>query len=141
MLTASRLQILISTFEKLILIDKKMKRLFLSLAVIAFVSFSLTAQVSSSTNSEATKTSEQQRIEQQKKSEQQRLEKQKLEKERLAKQQAQKPQEKNPIAPIATFDKLVHDYGTIEQYADGNCEFVFTNTGKEPLILSNVRSS
>lgn len=136
MLTASRLQILISTFEKLILIDKKMKRLFLSLAVIAFVSFSLTAQVSSSTNSEATKTSEQQ-----KKYEQQRLEKQKLEKERLAKQQAQKPQEKNPIAPIATFDKLVHDYGTIEQYADGNCEFVFTNTGKEPLILSNVRSS
>lgn len=40
-----------------------------------------------------------------------------------------------------TFKNLVHDYGTVTQGADGNCEFVFTNTGNEPLILSNVQTS
>jgi hypothetical protein len=40
-----------------------------------------------------------------------------------------------------TFETLVHDYGSVYQGADGNCEFKFTNTGKEPLILSNVQTS
>ena len=118
-----------------------MRKLILSMAVVAFVSFSLSAQVSTSGKSATTTSVEQQKLEKQKKYEQQKLEKQKLEKQRLAKEQEQNPQANNPNAPIATFDKLVHDYGTIEQHADGNCEFVFTNTGKEPLILSNVRSS
>ena len=48
---------------------------------------------------------------------------------------------KNPNAPVITFDKVVHDYGTIYQGSDGKCEFVFKNTGKEPLILSKPRSS
>ncbi|MHB8259402.1 MAG: DUF1573 domain-containing protein [Bacteroidia bacterium] len=39
------------------------------------------------------------------------------------------------------FDKTVHDYGTIKQGADGGCEFKFTNTGKEPLIISNCQGS
>ena len=39
------------------------------------------------------------------------------------------------------FEKLVHDYGTIEQGADGGCEFVFTNKGEKPLVLTNVRAS
>ena len=39
------------------------------------------------------------------------------------------------------FDKMMHDYGTIVQGADGNCEFKFTNNGKTPLILSNVKAS
>ncbi len=47
----------------------------------------------------------------------------------------------NPNGPDIKFVKLVHDYGTIVQGADGNCEFKFENTGKEPLILSNVVSS
>ncbi|MCB0805479.1 MAG: DUF1573 domain-containing protein [Bacteroidales bacterium] len=47
----------------------------------------------------------------------------------------------NPNAPQIVFDKLVHDYGDINQHGDGKCEFKFTNEGKEPLILSNVRSS
>jgi hypothetical protein len=47
----------------------------------------------------------------------------------------------NPNAPVITFDKVVHDYGTITIGGDGNCEFSFTNTGKEPLILSSVKSS
>ena len=39
------------------------------------------------------------------------------------------------------FEKTTHDYGTIGQGADGNCEFKFTNTGQTPLILSNVAAS
>jgi len=39
------------------------------------------------------------------------------------------------------FEKTIHDYGTITQGSDGNCEFKFTNKGKKPLILSNVRAS
>ena len=39
------------------------------------------------------------------------------------------------------FEKTIHDYGTIIQGSDGNCEFVFTNNGKTPLILNNVSSS
>jgi hypothetical protein len=43
--------------------------------------------------------------------------------------------------PEISFDKLVHDYGTIELNGNGDCQFTFTNTGKEPLVLTNVRSS
>ena len=51
------------------------------------------------------------------------------------------PQADNPNAPDIKFDKMVHDYGTLEQNADGNSTFTFVNVGREPLILSNVRSS
>ena len=47
----------------------------------------------------------------------------------------------NPNAPIMTFETEVIDYGTIDQGADGVREFKFTNTGKEPLIISNSRGS
>ncbi|MFN2396879.1 MAG: DUF1573 domain-containing protein [Bacteroidales bacterium] len=51
--------------------------------------------------------------------------------------------QENPVAKTDSivFDKMVHDYGTIEQGGDGNCEFTFTNTGKEPLVLTAVRAS
>lgn len=49
--------------------------------------------------------------------------------------------EQNPNAPEITFEKIVHDYGTVPYQGDGKCKFKFTNTGKEPLILTNVRSS
>jgi hypothetical protein len=48
---------------------------------------------------------------------------------------------KKEKAPGILFEKLVHDYGTIYEGDPGECEFVFTNTGKEPLVLSNVYSS
>jgi hypothetical protein len=44
-------------------------------------------------------------------------------------------------ADSIVFEKMVHDYGTITQGADGGCEFVFVNKGEKPLILSNVRAS
>lgn len=49
----------------------------------------------------------------------------------------------NPVAKADSiiFKSLVHDYGTIEQGGDGTCEFSFTNTGKEPIVLSGVRAS
>ena len=47
----------------------------------------------------------------------------------------------NPNAPEIKFETEVHDYGTIQKGADGNCSFEFKNVGKEPLILSNVRAS
>jgi archaellum component FlaG (FlaF/FlaG flagellin family) len=40
-----------------------------------------------------------------------------------------------------TFDKTLHDFGTIPYEGDGSCTFTFKNTGKEPLVLSNVSSS
>lgn len=47
----------------------------------------------------------------------------------------------NPNAPVISFDKTTHDYGTVTKGGDGTCEFKFKNTGVEPLILSNVSSS
>lgn len=43
--------------------------------------------------------------------------------------------------PEITFDKEVHDYGTIKQGANGECEFKFTNTGNADLIISDAKGS
>jgi len=56
-----------------------------------------------------------------------------------------KPKE-NPNAPEIKFEKTNHDYGTIKKAPasddpSGNCEFKYTNTGKEPLILQSVTAS
>ncbi len=50
-------------------------------------------------------------------------------------------QSTNKNAPVITFTELTHDYGTVVKEGDGTCQFTFKNTGKEPLILSNVRAS
>mgnify|MGYP001040881353 FL=1 len=49
-------------------------------------------------------------------------------------------QEVNSGAKIE-FEKETHDYGKIDQYGNGACEFVFTNTGNEPLMISNAKGS
>lgn len=46
-----------------------------------------------------------------------------------------------PEGPEITLDKDIHDYGTVVQNGDGLSHFTITNTGNEPLILSNVKSS
>ena len=51
---------------------------------------------------------------------------------------AQTPVEKGPKM---VFSKEVHDYGTIKYDGDPNCSFEFTNTGDEPLIISNAKGS
>jgi len=63
-------------------------------------------------------------------------------------QEAANPEE-NKNAPVITFDErfitpdgsIVHDYGTITKGDNGLVYFVFTNTGKEPLIIEKASSS
>ena len=43
--------------------------------------------------------------------------------------------------PEITFEKTVHDFGTVMQHEDAIYEFKYTNTGNEPLVLTNVRGS
>lgn len=43
--------------------------------------------------------------------------------------------------PEITFEKVVYDYGNIRQGDNGVCEFMFKNTGKADLILTNCRST
>ena len=39
------------------------------------------------------------------------------------------------------FTETEHNYGEIPFGSDGRCEFEFTNTSKNPLIINNVRAS
>ncbi len=43
--------------------------------------------------------------------------------------------------PQIEFERIEHDYGTIQQGGNGKTEFVFTNTGTEPLIISKAKGS
>ncbi len=54
---------------------------------------------------------------------------------------AKDEQQPNPNAPVITFDQTTFDFGTIPYNGNGECEFVFTNTGKEPLIIQNCPST
>jgi len=40
-----------------------------------------------------------------------------------------------------SLDKDVHDYGTIQQGANGSCVFTVTNSGSAPLIISRCKGS
>lgn len=55
-------------------------------------------------------------------------------------QKGEKPKADGKTANIE-FETTTHDYGLIPFGGDGTYEFVFKNTGKEPLILSNCQSS
>ena len=39
------------------------------------------------------------------------------------------------------FDKLVHDFGTMEKGDDASCVFTFKNVTKKPVTLTNVKTS
>jgi len=43
--------------------------------------------------------------------------------------------------PVIKFDKIEHDFGTIEQNAPQETIFTFTNTGDAPLIITDATSS
>jgi hypothetical protein len=51
----------------------------------------------------------------------------------------------SPRGPAIQFDNVVHDFGTLPwsqpRSNAGICEFRFTNTGDEPLIITGVRAS
>lgn len=40
-----------------------------------------------------------------------------------------------------TFEKLIHDFGKVKPETDNRYKFKFTNTGKKPLIISDVKAS
>ncbi len=47
----------------------------------------------------------------------------------------------DPNAPIMSFNTKDHDFGTIEQDGNGTYMFLFTNTGKEPLVIKEAHGS
>ena len=52
------------------------------------------------------------------------------------------PTEKKDVnGPKMEFETSVMDYGLIEHISDGKREFVLTNTGNAPLIISNAKGS
>jgi outer membrane biosynthesis protein TonB len=55
--------------------------------------------------------------------------------------QPQKQVPDNPNAADINFTKELHDFGTIDQGANGTTEFTFKNTGKEPLIIQDAKGS
>lgn len=52
-----------------------------------------------------------------------------------------KAQEVAKNGPEITFEKTTHQFGEIPFNGNGTYEFVFKNTGNEPLILSQPKSS
>ncbi len=54
---------------------------------------------------------------------------------------AQTNKNENPNAPEIAFEKTTHDFGKIQKNGNAETSFEFTNTGKEPLIIDNVRSN
>ena len=60
----------------------------------------------------------------------------------VAQAQTKAPNEKQSVnGPKMEFETSVMDYGLIEHNADGKREFVLTNTGNAPLIISNAKGS
>jgi len=47
----------------------------------------------------------------------------------------------NGDAPVMTFDRVSHDFGTIKEGEAVETEFTFTNTGKSDLIIVDARGS
>ncbi len=55
---------------------------------------------------------------------------------------AQPAQSTQPVdGAQITFENETIDYGTIQHNADGNRQFVFTNTGNKPLIIESAQGS
>ena len=96
-----------------------MKKIAILFSVVLFAAFTVNAQVSTAKQKQVKPVNKQE-----------------------AKKEAQTTERANDSnAAVIKFDKTTHDYGTIEQRSNGACEFKFTNEGKVPLILTNVRSS
>jgi hypothetical protein len=51
------------------------------------------------------------------------------------------PQNANPNAPVFSFTEVTHDFGSVKEGVDVTTDFSFTNTGKEPLVITNCTAS
>lgn len=47
----------------------------------------------------------------------------------------------NVVLPSITFDKLLHDFGEIENGTPVETIFSYTNTGKSPLVVTDIKST
>ena len=54
---------------------------------------------------------------------------------------AMQAQNNNPNAPVFKFVEETHNFGDIKEGADATFDFVFTNEGKEPLIIQDCKAS
>lgn len=50
-------------------------------------------------------------------------------------------QNTNPNAPVFKFNEETHDFGNLKEGPQASFDFVFTNVGKEPLIIQNCSAS
>lgn len=56
-------------------------------------------------------------------------------------QDSNKGKDDKDTRPVISFTETTHNYGVIKYKGDGAAEFTFKNEGKEPLLLTKVRSS
>ena len=49
--------------------------------------------------------------------------------------------EADKMVPVMSFEKVEHDFGTIQRGTPQETVFTFTNTGNAPLIITNAKSS
>lgn len=54
---------------------------------------------------------------------------------------AQEKTNESQNGPVITFKDTNHDFGNIQYKGDGTYDFVFVNTGNEPLILTQPKAS
>lgn len=52
-----------------------------------------------------------------------------------------KAQNNNPNAPVFKFNEEVHEFGNIAEGPEAQIDFIFTNVGKEPLIIMQCNAS
>lgn len=52
-----------------------------------------------------------------------------------------KTNENSQDLPEIFFEQTTYNFGNIDYEGNGTCEFVFKNTGKEPLLLTNVKAT
>lgn len=57
------------------------------------------------------------------------------------KEEARRLKEKAGNITTLKFDKLVHDFGDVESQVENTTSFIVTNTGKKPLIISDVSTT
>jgi len=50
-------------------------------------------------------------------------------------------QNNNPNAPVFKFNEETHEFGNIKEGPNAVFDFVFTNVGKEPLIIQDCKAS
>ena len=50
-------------------------------------------------------------------------------------------QNDRPNAPVFKFTEETHNFGNLKEGAEASYDFMFTNTGKEPLIIQDCKAS